>query len=795
MRAMNSHARARLGEALVSALLAAGLTMLLAADAGLTVRWTWVYGGAFAAAGVLFACSLSRRSALITLSAIATAVGIALIAGWRPAARAAELMRTARARQPLDAYMNELGVGIMLAMLIASYAIAQQSKGVYLMAFLALAVLAVGWFYGESRLSWHLAPVLAALSAMFARSGAAERAHTKALVSLALVAALVAVGCTPTEGVRLPALERASQKTLRFILRTLNIEKDNLDERRSFSIASDGWIMRRDRFGGPAYPSDAELMRVETSETAYLRGGIRYVYDTHAWVDESNEDKAGKIRRYMMHGIEGLIYKSDFEAAFDIGKACAQRYLESATIGVEVLADNPSWSIYAPSRTSDVEMADANVYFNNLGELFINRPLRAGDRYTLEIDRVAVGELELEQALADCEQADDPGYAAALVLNRDLPSGIDSALCQQTYDIISGAETPYQRAEAICDWLKLHGQYTLSPENVPEGRDMVSYFVLEATEGYCVYFASAMAVMARIAGLPARYVEGYLAVPDENGECVVTGRNAHAWAEVYFKGFGWVVFDATPPDDQQDEQEPDENENSQSESAGEPQATPTPMPSEGTTENDPAPTPTPEPDNLPSGAEENEPMPTPTPEPNGDEPPDDDAKDEPETTPEPDGVPRARSDESSHGDGWRLALLLILLLLAMAAAVLLVRRRLRATNPFFAAEALGGEDRLMFWYRAMLTALSQAGIRYEPGDTPSSVAARALERGVCTETFVAFSAAVAVCRYAARPADRQTYALARDAYRGIVGRMKRAAKLKWMTRRILHGIGSVGQVP
>lgn len=42
---------------------------------------------------------------------------------------------------------------------------------------------------------------------------------------------------------------------------------------------------------------------------------------------------------------------------------------------------------------------------------------------------------------------------------------------------------------------------------------MVSYFVLEAPEGYCVYFASAMAVMARIAGLPARYVEGYLAVP------------------------------------------------------------------------------------------------------------------------------------------------------------------------------------------------------------------------------------------------------------------------------------------
>ena len=793
MKSLDAHTRGRLGEVLVAALLAAGLTMLLAADAELTLRAAWIYGGAFAAAGALFGFSLSRRSAQITLSAIALAAGIALLAGWRPVTRIMEILRAARTKEPLDEYMNELGVGIMLAVLVASYIIAQQAKGVYLMALLTLAVLAVGWFYGESRLSWHFAPVLAALSAMFARSGNAERAHPKALLSLSLVAALVAVGCTPAAGARLPVLEKASQKTLRFILRTLNIEKDNLDERRSFSIASDGWIMRRDRFGGPAYPSDSELMRVETSETAYLRGGIRYVYDTHAWVDESNEEKAGKVRRYMLHGIEGLIYRSDFETALDLGKKRAQRYLASGTIGVEVLQDNPSWSIYTPSRTKDVDIADANVYFNNLGEMFINRPLRAGDRYTLEIERFAANELELEQALADCEGADDPAYAAALVLNRDLPLGIDSALYQQTYDIISGAETPYQRAQAICDWLKLRGQYTLTPEPVPEGRDMVSYFVLEAPEGYCVYFASAMAVMARIAGLPARYVEGYLAVPDENGECVVTGRSAHAWAEVYFKGFGWVVFDATPPDDQQDEQEPDEGDDAQGGNAGGTQPTATPAPTDGMTED--RPTATPEPTNPSNGADGNEPTPTPTPDPNEDGMFGDTGNDEPETTPEPDNAPRTGEDDSSRGRGWRLALLLILLLLVIAAAVLLVRRRLKATDPLSVSEKFSGEDRLMLWYRAMLTALSQAGVRYEPGDTPSSLAARALERGACTEAFIAFSAAVAVCRYAARPADRQTYALARDAYLGIVGRMKPAARMKWRAQRVLHGVGSVGQVP
>ncbi len=55
-----------------------------------------------------------------------------------------------------------------------------------------------------------------------------------------------------------------------------------------------------------------------------------------------------------------------------------------------------------------------------------------------------------------------------------------------------------------------------------------------------------MAVMARMVGLPSRYIEGYAAVPDSDGIARVTQRNAHAWAEIYFSGFGWLSFDATP---------------------------------------------------------------------------------------------------------------------------------------------------------------------------------------------------------------------------------------------------------
>lgn len=95
-------------------------------------------------------------------------------------------------------------------------------------------------------------------------------------------------------------------------------------------------------------------------------------------------------------------------------------------------------------------------------------------------------------------------------------------------------------------YLRSAYSYTLDQNIPPTGRDFVSWFLLTERQGYCTSFASAMAVMARIAGLPSRYIEGYAAVPDSDGTARVTQRNAHAWTEIYFSGFGWLSFDATP---------------------------------------------------------------------------------------------------------------------------------------------------------------------------------------------------------------------------------------------------------
>lgn len=79
---------------------------------------------------------------------------------------------------------------------------------------------------------------------------------------------------------------------------------------------------------------------------------------------------------------------------------------------------------------------------------------------------------------------------------------------------------------------------------------MVEWFLFEGQQGYCTHFASAMAVLGRCIGIPTRYVQGYAV--DMRGtkaevDYPVYGREAHAWAEAYISGVGWIPFEATPP--------------------------------------------------------------------------------------------------------------------------------------------------------------------------------------------------------------------------------------------------------
>jgi hypothetical protein len=108
---------------------------------------------------------------------------------------------------------------------------------------------------------------------------------------------------------------------------------------------------------------------------------------------------------------------------------------------------------------------------------------------------------------------------------------------------------PYKKALALRDYLRENYKYQQYSRPVPGGKESVDYFLFYLHEGHCEYFASALTVMARLAGLPARVVTGFS--PGNynalNKYFEVHEYHAHAWTQIFIPGMGWLTIDATPP--------------------------------------------------------------------------------------------------------------------------------------------------------------------------------------------------------------------------------------------------------
>lgn len=114
---------------------------------------------------------------------------------------------------------------------------------------------------------------------------------------------------------------------------------------------------------------------------------------------------------------------------------------------------------------------------------------------------------------------------------------------------IAGRErTPLDQARAIERYLPANYAYTLDLSGAASA-DPLGHFLFDTRAGHCEYFASAMTIMLRTLGIPARYVNGFHGgeYNDVGEDYIVRARHAHSWVEAYFPGYGWVTFDPTPP--------------------------------------------------------------------------------------------------------------------------------------------------------------------------------------------------------------------------------------------------------
>jgi transglutaminase-like putative cysteine protease len=322
-----------------------------------------------------------------------------------------------------------------------------------------------------------------------------------------------------------------------------------------FSIQQAGYYPLVDRLGGPAYLSDAPHLFVSgTDDTFLLRGSVSQIYDGQRWLQDPD-------RTY--YRFDSPLWQSEQDDTYDLNRP--DLYSARLTAAQFNKTINLSWSpIGLPTRTLftagkplRVSLAQSDpflAYFRPSGQLFSKHWIQPG-QWVVMTGRVMRTEqanfaemVSKIQAVLKPDEREIPDLVRGRYLQLpDLAEYRQNGLLQQLTDsLTAGLDAPYDKVQALRYFLMTSATYNLIVSVPPADVDFVTWF-LETGEGYCVYFATALTMMSRLAGIPARYVEGYYVPPGSQGDIrIVTGRQAHAWTEVYLAGIGWITVDATP---------------------------------------------------------------------------------------------------------------------------------------------------------------------------------------------------------------------------------------------------------
>ncbi|ADJ48003.1 transglutaminaseTgpA domain-containing protein [Amycolatopsis mediterranei] len=165
---------------------------------------------------------------------------------------------------------------------------------------------------------------------------------------------------------------------------------------------------------------------------------------------------------------------------------------------------------------------------------------------------------ETPPAYTEYASLKEPTAAELRVTSRvdDLPprysqlDRVDDRVRAKTQQLIAGGANDFDRASAIWRYFTAQNGFVYDTKTAPANdADALADFILNGKRGFCEQFASAMAVMLRVAGIPSRVAIGFTPGVQVNDYLTITTQDAHAWVEAYFGDKGWVTFDPTPLSD------------------------------------------------------------------------------------------------------------------------------------------------------------------------------------------------------------------------------------------------------
>jgi transglutaminase-like putative cysteine protease len=317
---------------------------------------------------------------------------------------------------------------------------------------------------------------------------------------------------------------------------------------------------RRMFFGGPVNLTDTPIADVDAPAGRYWRVLVFHEYTGDGWlsndpdiilIGEDERDLAFPELELRTEITQTITVHRDW-AVGDALIAAAQPLRSDlplrASVSFVTHEDDMvrSEEPYFPSAPGDPSL------------LTSREPLAVGDSYQF-LSSLAVAD---EESLIEAGTS-YPDWVAPRYLQ--LPDAFPNRVRFLTEQLTDGLETPYEKAKAVEQYLRgiPYDEQIEGPSIIQDG---VDYFLFDAQAGYCDYYASAMTVMLRAVGVPARYVRGYSQGTKEEGQYRLLESDGHAWPEVFFPGYGWVEFEPTggePPLNRPSSQEPEE-ENTES---------------------------------------------------------------------------------------------------------------------------------------------------------------------------------------------------------------------------------------
>ena len=173
------------------------------------------------------------------------------------------------------------------------------------------------------------------------------------------------------------------------------------------------------------------------------------------------------------------------------------------------------------------------------GQAFVDGGLDAGLEYGI-VSRVVVPTAEQLDQVIDLSAAQYGQWTA-------LPETLDPRIGQIADEWTKNAVSDYDKVLAIQQHFHSNGFAYTTDVDVADDADALLNFLTQTKAGFCQQYATAMAVLVRELGLPARIAVGYQAgTPQDDGTYLVQSKDAHAWVEVFFEGYGWLPFEPTP---------------------------------------------------------------------------------------------------------------------------------------------------------------------------------------------------------------------------------------------------------